>query len=159
MFIQDVLLGCSRAYLLRHFSEQKMRRRPRPFLAGMALPQFGQKPTTLVFPANASSIMVHLRRSLCKPSAVLGVHTFHRSWYPHWVFFYRILVSQNQPKLSTGCLNQGYRTSQIKLSCEIRLQNQDSAFLGIKKRSILVNHFYPFISLPNTIGNSVPQGF
>ena len=73
--------------------------------------------------------------------------------------YYRILVSQNHPKLSTVCLNQGYRASKIKLSCEIRLQNQDSAFLGIKKRSILVNHFYPFISLPNTIGNSVPQGF
>ena len=95
------------------------------------------------------------------------VQTLSCSWCPHIPsfmvpalgIFYRILVSQNQPKLSTGCLNQGYRTSKIKLSCEIRLQNQDSAFLGIKKRSILVNHFYPFISLPNTIGNSVPQGF
>ena len=95
------------------------------------------------------------------------VQTLSCSWCPHIPsfmvpalgIFCRILVSQNQPKLSTGCHNQGYRTSQIKLSCEIRLQNQDSAFLGIKKRSILVNHFYPFISLPIPSGTRSRRGF
>lgn len=60
MLRQDVWLGCCLACLLLHFSEQKMRLRPRPVLAGMALPQFGQKPITLVFPANASSNILHL---------------------------------------------------------------------------------------------------
>ena len=60
MLRQDVWLGCCLAYLLLHFSEQKIRLRPRPVLAGMAMPQFGQKPITLIFPVNASSNMLHL---------------------------------------------------------------------------------------------------
>ena len=51
-------LACCRAYLLRHFCEQNMRRRPRPFLSGMAFPQFGQKPITLMLFASISSTML-----------------------------------------------------------------------------------------------------
>ncbi len=51
-------LACCRAYLLRHFCEQKMRRRPRPFPSGMAFPQFGQTPITLMLFASISSTML-----------------------------------------------------------------------------------------------------
>ena len=59
-FSCDVRLGCCRAYLLLHLSEQKTRRRPCPLRAGMALPQFGHRPITLMLPIRASSIISHL---------------------------------------------------------------------------------------------------
>jgi hypothetical protein len=60
MFSCDVGLGCCLAYLLLHLSEQKIRLRPDPLRAGMALPQFGHKPITLMLPINASSTISHL---------------------------------------------------------------------------------------------------
>ena len=59
-FSCDVGLGCCRAYLLLHLSEQKIRRRPCPLRAGMALPQFGHRPITLMLPISASSTISHL---------------------------------------------------------------------------------------------------
>ena len=65
-FSCDVGLGCCRAYLLLHLSEQKMRRRPCPLRAGMALPQFGQRPITLMLPISAFSTISHLDDCQCE---------------------------------------------------------------------------------------------
>ena len=65
-FSWDVRLGCCRAYLLLHLSEQKMRRRPCPLRAGMALPQFGHRPITLMLPISAFSTISHLGDCQCE---------------------------------------------------------------------------------------------